>query len=125
MGKLVDSLVSQTRYDCFQLAHLTKTWLACTKQIFYLSLKLIIFFAQGEYNRMPEEERGHGTISNKTYFTYLREGGNTVLTVLLIGAFITSEVIATCTITMLSHFCLFSFVQGSIITTNWWLSKWY
>ena len=82
------------------------------------------FIAQDEYNRMPEEEKGHGTISNKTYFTYLREGGNTVLTILLIGAFITSEVIATCTITMLSHFYLFSFVQGSIITTNWWLSKW-
>ena len=43
---------------------------------------------------MPEEEKGHGTISNKTYFTYLREGGNTILTVLLMAAFLVSEVIA-------------------------------
>ncbi|XP_065914062.1 ATP-binding cassette sub-family C member 4-like isoform X2 [Dysidea avara] len=62
------------------------------------------FETEGEYNRMPEEEKGHGTISNKTYFTYLREGGNTILTVLLMAAFLVSE--------------------GSIVTTNWWLSEW-
>ncbi|XP_065913909.1 ATP-binding cassette sub-family C member 4-like isoform X2 [Dysidea avara] len=59
---------------------------------------------ESEYNTIPEEERAHGTISNKTYFTYLQEGGNTFLAILLIVGFLVSE--------------------GSVITTNWWLSNW-
>jgi len=43
---------------------------------------------------MPEEERSYGTISNKTYFAYMREGGNTILAVILIAAFLVSEVIS-------------------------------
>ena len=43
-------------------------------------------------NALPEEERAHGTISNKTYLKYIREGANTTLTVLLIVAFIAAEV---------------------------------
>ncbi|XP_065897571.1 ATP-binding cassette sub-family C member 4-like [Dysidea avara] len=55
-------------------------------------------------NTVPEEERAHGTISNKTYFTYLRAGGNTLLVFILIAVYFVS--------------------QGSIVATNWWLSKW-
>lgn len=43
-------------------------------------------------NVLPEEERSHGTISNKIYFTYVKEGGNIVLTFLLITLFLASEV---------------------------------
>ena len=43
-------------------------------------------------NIVPEEERAHGTISKKTYFKYIQEGGNTVLTVILILVFIVAEV---------------------------------
>ena len=41
---------------------------------------------------VPEEERAHGTISNKTYFTYVREGGNTILVLFLIAVFFASQV---------------------------------
>ena len=44
-------------------------------------------------NVVPEEERAHGTISNKTYLRYVQEGGNTILTILLILVFIIAEVI--------------------------------
>ena len=43
-------------------------------------------------NALPEEERSHGTISNKIYYTYVKEGGNIVSTVLLIAIFLASEV---------------------------------
>jgi len=43
-------------------------------------------------NVVPEEERAHGTISNKTYFRYIQAGGNTVLTILLVLIFIVAEV---------------------------------
>ena len=43
-------------------------------------------------NVAPEEERGHGTISNTTYFKYTQEGGNTVLTIALVLTFIIAEV---------------------------------
>ena len=43
-------------------------------------------------NVVPEEERVHGTISNKTYLRYVQEGGNTVLTILLLLMFIIAEV---------------------------------
>lgn len=43
-------------------------------------------------NVLPEEQRSHGTISNKIYFTYVMEGGNIVLTFLLIAMFLVSEV---------------------------------
>ena len=43
-------------------------------------------------NIVPEEERSHGTISNTTYFKYIQEGGNTVLTVILVLVFILAEV---------------------------------
>ena len=45
------------------------------------------------HNVVPEEERGHGIISNKTYFKYIQEGGNTILTILLVLVFIVAEVI--------------------------------
>ena len=44
-------------------------------------------------NVIPEEESGHGTISNTTYFRYVQEGGNTILTILLVLVFIVAEVI--------------------------------
>lgn len=44
-------------------------------------------------NVLPEEERSHGTISNKIYLTYVNAGGNIVLTLLLIALFLASEVI--------------------------------
>ena len=45
-------------------------------------------------NVVPEEERAHGTISNKVYFKYIQEGGNTILTILLVLMFIIAEVTA-------------------------------
>ncbi|XP_065902912.1 ATP-binding cassette sub-family C member 4-like isoform X2 [Dysidea avara] len=59
---------------------------------------------ESKYNTVPEEERAHGTISNKTYFTYVREGGNIFLAILLIAVYLVSE--------------------GSIVTANWWISHW-
>jgi len=44
---------------------------------------------------VPEEERAHGTIANKTYFTYVREGGNTILVLFLIAVFFISQVLIT------------------------------
>jgi len=41
---------------------------------------------------VPEEERAHGTISNKTYFTYVKAGGNALLVFLLIAVFLASQV---------------------------------
>ena len=43
-------------------------------------------------NVLPEEERSHGTISNKLYFTYVNEGGNIVLTFLLVAIYLATEV---------------------------------
>jgi len=43
-------------------------------------------------NALPEEERSHGTISNKIYFTYVKAGGSVALTFLLIAVYLTSEV---------------------------------
>lgn len=43
-------------------------------------------------NALPEEERSHGTISNKIYYKYVKEGGNVVFTFFLIAVFIASEV---------------------------------
>jgi len=43
-------------------------------------------------NIIPEEEKGHGTISNWTYLRYVHEGGNVLLTILLILVFIAAEV---------------------------------
>ena len=45
-------------------------------------------------NVVPEEERAHGTISNKTYFKYVQKGGNTILTIVLVLVFIIAEVTA-------------------------------
>ncbi|XP_065917654.1 ATP-binding cassette sub-family C member 4-like [Dysidea avara] len=42
-------------------------------------------------NVVPEEERAHGTISNKTYFKYIQEGGNTLITIIFILMFILAE----------------------------------
>ncbi|XP_065887047.1 ATP-binding cassette sub-family C member 4-like isoform X2 [Dysidea avara] len=60
--------------------------------------------SENQHNTEPEEERAHGKISNKTYFTYIKAGGNTILVLLLIAVFLAS--------------------QGSIVTTTWWLSVW-
>ena len=43
-------------------------------------------------NVLPEEERSHGTISNKIYFAYVKEGGNVVLAFLLVALFLAAEV---------------------------------
>ena len=43
-------------------------------------------------NTIPEEEKAHGTISNWTYLKYVYEGGNILLTILLILIFIAAEV---------------------------------
>ena len=43
-------------------------------------------------NVVPEEERAHGTISNKTYYVYLREGANTLVVLLFVIVFIVAEV---------------------------------
>ena len=62
-------------------------------------------------NVVPEEERSHGTISNKTYLQYVQEGGNTILTIIFIVIFITAEVCSYNAlmkvelITCLSHGC--------------------
>ncbi|XP_065916533.1 ATP-binding cassette sub-family C member 4-like isoform X2 [Dysidea avara] len=55
-------------------------------------------------NVVPEEERAHGTISNRTYFKYIQEGGNTLITIIFILMFILAE-------------C-------SIVAADWWLSEW-
>ena len=47
-------------------------------------------------NVVPEEERAHGTISNKTYFRYIQEGGNIIMTILLVMLFIGAEVTLCC-----------------------------
>ena len=43
-------------------------------------------------NVLLEEERSHGTISNKMYFTYVNEGGNIILTFLLVAIYLATEV---------------------------------
>ena len=43
-------------------------------------------------NVVPEEERAHGTISNKTYYIYLREGASTVLIMCFVFIFLVTEV---------------------------------
>jgi len=54
-------------------------------------------------NTIPEEEKAHGTISNWTYLKYVYEGGNILLTILLILIFIAAEVcyIMKCTVEIL------------------------
>ena len=60
-------------------------------------------------NVVPEEERAHGTISNKTYLRYVQEGGNTMLTILLVFVFIIAEVI------MLLHNYHFCKIQLNVL----------
>ncbi|XP_065882473.1 ATP-binding cassette sub-family C member 4-like isoform X2 [Dysidea avara] len=56
-------------------------------------------------NLIPEEERGHGTISNKTYFLFAKEGGGShFITVALIVLLLAAE--------------------ASVITADWWLANW-
>ncbi|XP_065919884.1 ATP-binding cassette sub-family C member 4-like isoform X2 [Dysidea avara] len=55
-------------------------------------------------NVVPEEERAHGTISNKTYFKYIKEGGNTFITIIFVFIFIAAEI--------------------SVVVADWWLSRW-
>ena len=43
-------------------------------------------------NVVPEEERAHGTISNKTYYIYLREGASTILIMFFVIIFLVTEV---------------------------------
>ena len=43
-------------------------------------------------NVVPEEERAHGTISNKTYYVYLREGATTFMILCFIFIFLLAEV---------------------------------
>ena len=43
-------------------------------------------------NIVPEEERAHGTISNKTYYLYLREGVTDLFIILFIIIFLIAEV---------------------------------
>jgi len=46
-------------------------------------------------NVVPEEERAHGTISNKTYYLYLRQGASNFLILFFIFMFLLPEVINT------------------------------
>ena len=43
-------------------------------------------------NVVPEEERAHGTISNRTYYTYMREGASHFLILFIIFLFLVTEV---------------------------------
>ena len=43
-------------------------------------------------NIVPEEERAHGTISNKTYYLYLREGAGSLLLLFFVCIFLLAEV---------------------------------
>lgn len=47
-------------------------------------------------NVVPEEERAHGTISNKTYYIYLREGASTLVVLFFIIVFFLAEVSINC-----------------------------
>lgn len=47
---------------------------------------------QNMLNAVPEEERAHGTISNKTYYLYLREGASTFLILFFIFVFLLADV---------------------------------
>ena len=43
-------------------------------------------------NVVPAEERAHGTISNKTYYIYLREGASAFAVLLFVIIFLFAEV---------------------------------
>ena len=43
-------------------------------------------------NVVLEEERAHGTISNKTYYVYLRQGASALMILLFIFVFLLAEV---------------------------------
>jgi len=43
-------------------------------------------------NVVPEEERAHGTISNKTYYLYLREGVSDLFIIFFLFIFLLAEV---------------------------------
>ncbi|XP_065919840.1 ATP-binding cassette sub-family C member 4-like [Dysidea avara] len=60
--------------------------------------------AENMTNIVPEEERAHGTISNKTYYLYLREGVTDLFIILFIIIFLIAEV--------------------NIVAADWWLSNW-
>ena len=47
-------------------------------------------------NVVPEEERAHGTISNKTYYVYLREGASSFVVLLFVFLFLIAEVSFAC-----------------------------
>ncbi|XP_065919562.1 ATP-binding cassette sub-family C member 4-like isoform X2 [Dysidea avara] len=59
---------------------------------------------ENKRNVVPEEERAHGTISNKTYYVYLREGINNFFLLFVIVLFLIAEV--------------------NIVAADWWLSNW-
>ncbi|XP_065902754.1 ATP-binding cassette sub-family C member 4-like isoform X2 [Dysidea avara] len=60
---------------------------------------------ENKHDVMPEEERAHGTISNKTYLLFAKEGGGShLITIALI--------------------VLLLAVEGSVICTDWWLANW-
>jgi hypothetical protein len=52
----------------------------------------------------PPEEKGHGTISFKTYYHYFRAGGGFLLLTAVLIVFILGEV--------------------SVVVSDWWLSDW-
>ena len=47
-------------------------------------------------NIVPEEERAHGTISNKTYYVYLRQGASALVVLLFVILFFIAEVSSYC-----------------------------
>ena len=58
-------------------------------------------------NVVPEEERAHGTISNKTYYVYMREGASNFLILFIIFVFILTEVRRICIYgCLVTYYCI-------------------
>jgi len=53
---------------------------------------IISFKLKNKLNVIPEEERAHGTISNRTYYSYLREGVGNLFLLLFVFVFLIAEV---------------------------------
>ena len=72
-------------------------------------------------NVVPEEERAHGTISNKTYYIYLRQGASALVILLFVILFFFTEV----SIQHLADIIInVSSMQINIVVADWWLSNW-
>ena len=70
-------------------------------------------------NVVPEEERAHGTISNRTYFKYIQEGGNTLITIIFILMFILAEVSKIYIMHVATLLAQNLLLQCSIVAADW------